>query len=363
MQGKPQDISNPGPLSNRTPRKRGRPKSQDTQKKVRQTITLDPGVWEQICEIAKKLEYEGRSPFINDIGTKLTVSLKDNTSKFNEIPDILRIFSCLELPSSRLWSALSFIRAASLRLGLIKHIYENESLVEDVARRSMTILALRSFFEPDNYIANITGYMNWISWHILQAKAGLPTASIEINQLNLSLPQSKKSVDSIVWRLVKTIELLEVNYPGEYLIFYMSMMQRFSGRQISHILKLRDQEITEEQAIDRVKNVMHIFRNAWHNEISKEMLSDKTKDKWMEAEGEVLKTTQRYIELLVDGNLKDLNTRKELELILLTSINRPLLDTFIREVDHAYGHKISNDTVTLNDYQEKIRINLNIGKI
>ncbi len=348
------------------PRKRGRPPKNDSNKKIRQTITLDPGAWEKICEIAKDLGYEGGSPFINDIGIKLSVTPDSQKSKVDEVfnaGDIPRIFSCLEFPASRLWSALSFIRSTCLALGLTKDIYENEALVEDVARKAMVALCLRSFFEPDNYIGNITGYMNWISWHILQAKANLSEAYVSPNLLNVSLPKSKEEeISPMIWRLVKSIELLRSNYPGEYLIFQMYMMERFSNKQIAQILELRQNEMTKENAYNKVKNVMQVFRKAWYDDASKNLPSQEVISEWKTKSMDVLKSTQKYLDLIRNEDLHDESIRKQVEQILLVSINRPLLDTFIREVDHAYGHDISKENKEYNEYQEKIRVNLFSGK-
>ena len=345
-------------------KKPGRPRKLDSNKKVRQTITLDPGTWQRIIHIAEQLGYEGGSTFINDIGKKLSVSIASQDSDTNEAPAMARLLACGRAPSSRLWSALSFIRTASLNLGLIKNIHDEESLIEDVTRRAKTALCLRSFLEPDIYIKNITGYTNWIAWHILQEKAGVPEAILSYKQLNSPLPQSK-NIGNLIWRIVNTIELLSINYPGEYQIFRMHMMERLTGAQITRIMSLREQNMTIEEGYQRVRNVMDIFRRAWHNPASEKKLNQDVQLKWENnKESIILRTAQRYLELLENRNLKDdYDARMQIEQILLASINIPLLDTFIREIDHAYGHQISNNNHDYVDYQEKVRNRLYSGQI
>jgi hypothetical protein len=343
-------------------RKRGRPRKEALQKKVRQTITLDPGAWDRLCQLAKTHGYENGSTFINDLGVKVAVSPERSELDRLEVPAINRLLSCGEPPSSRLWSVFSFIRTISLHLGLIEHPYEDESLIESTARQAMTILCLRSFLEPDNHVSNITGYTNWISWHILQAKAGIEEPQIEPLQLNSQLPQSD-SIEPFVWQHVNAIELLRANSFGDYQIFQMAMMERLSGRQIDLILRLREHDVNPVDSLNRVKNVMHALRLAWHDEASKKETPKKIKDKWKKDAEYILKVSQRYLELIRNKNLRnDDEAREELELILLSSIRVPLLDVFIREIDHAYGYRSSGDIEKYNYYQKELRHKLYFGE-
>jgi hypothetical protein len=346
-------------LDERSPnRKRGRPRKEAIQKKVRQTITLDPGAWDRLCQLAKTHGYDSGSTFINDLGVKVAVSPERSELDRSEVPAIDRLLSCGDPPSSRLWSVFSFIRTISLRLGLIDHPYANESLIEDTARQAMTVLCLRSFLEPDNHVNNITGYTNWISWHILQARAGIEETQINPLQLNSLLPQSD-SIEPFIWQHVNAIELLRANSFGDYQIFQMAMMERFSGRQIDLILKLREHDINPADSLNRVKNVMHTLRLAWHDEASKKETPKKIKDKWKKDAEYILKVSQRYLELIRRKDLiNNKEAREQIELILLSSIRTPLLDVFIREIDHAYGCQISGDLEKYNYHQKDLRQNL-----
>jgi hypothetical protein len=353
--GTPRDL-NMQSLDERSPnRKRGRPRKEAIQKKVRQTITLDPGAWDRLCQLAKTHGYDSGSTFINDLGVKVAISPERSELDRSEVPAIGRLLSCGDPPSSRLWSVFSFIRTIALHLGLINHPYENESLIEDTARRAMTVLCLRSFLEPDNHVSNITGYTNWISWHILQAKAGIEETQIEPLQLNSLLPQSD-TIEPFIWHHVNAIELLRANSFGDYQIFQMAMMERLSGRQIDLILRLREHDVNPVDSLNRVKNVMHTLRLAWHDEASKKETPKKIKDKWKKDAEYILKVSQRYLELIRNKNLRnDKEAREQLELILLSSIRMPLLDVFIREIDNAYGHQLSGNLEKYNYYQEELR--------
>ncbi len=350
-------------LDERSPnRKRGRPRKETLQKKVRQTITLDPGAWDRLCQLAKTHGYDSGSTFINDLGVKVAVSQERSELDRSEVPAIDRLLSCGDPPSSRLWSVFSFIRTISLYLGLINHPYENESLIENTARQAMTVLCLRSFLEPDNHVSNITGYTNWISWHILQAKAGIEESQIDPLQLNSLLPQSD-NIEPFIWHHVNAIELLRANSFGDYQIFQMAMMERLSGRQIALLLRLREHDINPADSLNRIKNVMHVLRLAWHDEASKKETPRKIKDKWKKDAEYVLKVSQRYLELIRNKNLKNnKEAREQIELILLSSIRMPLLDVFIREIDHAFGHQISGDFEKYNYYQEELRRKLYYGE-
>jgi hypothetical protein len=358
----PRDL-NMQSLDERSPnRKRGRPRKEAIQKKVRQTITLDPGAWDRLCQLAKTHGYDSGSTFINDLGVKVTVSPEKRELDRSEVPAIDRLLSCGDPPSSRLWSVFSFIRTVSLNLGLINHPYENETLIEDTARQAMTILCLRSFLEPDNHVNNITGYTNWISWHILQAKAGIEEAQVDPLQLNSQLPQSD-NIEPFIWQHVNAIELLRANSFGDYQIFQMAMMERLSGRQIALLLRLREHDTNSIDPLNRIKNVMHVLRLAWHDEASKKETPRKIKERWKKDAEYILKISQQYLDLIRNKNLRsNKEAREQIEIILLSSIRMPLLDVFIREIDHAYGHQLSGNLEKYNYYQKELRHNLYSGE-
>jgi hypothetical protein len=356
----------------------GRPRLHDEPKHKRQ-LSLTDTAHQGIQTIAEGFGMKSRSELIEAIGRQdVAISLPESSDiNSTEIRIMPRLLATMQPPVCRFHSTLALARLLAYKFNIIETVedyFENEKMVIEVVRKSLIILALEDYLYPNEYLMDVSSSMQWLVYKMLVAKAKIQDKSPTTKDFKeIFCPpdsddeekQRKKlrnnNLNSVINQIFNAYYLLKRTHPLHYQIIYMRVAERFTFTQIYKILRLLDNDITEESAILYMRKGMNAMRQNWY-----ELNKEKVTERYTDAKGyegadrlfnsiEGLLAKAQFFYDLIDkdlfkkegkGNVMDTDTEKEhrfqFECLLLKSMLKPDLALALGEVLHAQECQIVN---------------------
>lgn len=336
-----------------------------TQLKEKRQYSITKEAHDRILVLAKLLGINSRSELIEKIGREEVSIYLPSQSDFlsKEIPILSRLMAIMKKPSPSFKSTLYVARILAFQLGITdekKDFYKSEKIVIDAVRTAFVILALEDFLYPEQYLLDVTSVMQYLVFKILIGKAGLqeqtPSPSFdEFLSFYRNYPSStQKEIAVPLKQIFNAFSQLKVNYPQEYQILHMRMIQGLSYSKICSLLRIRGTDLNKEEGFTRVREAIYALRQSWHaqraagittilNPIDQELL-DFMNPMMAEAQG--------FYELTQHDRLNGddhQNERKVWEMFLIKTMIQPRLGLWVSDVCHARGHEFDEPSHTTNE--------------
>lgn len=395
-----QDLENP--KENGAQKKKsagvGRPKKYDIEQTVkRRNMTVTDLGWNTLDKIAKNNGLNSRSELIEQIGRRnlnvTSSNLIENTSlvSIEEIPILPRLLALIR-KTAYVKSLLSFSRLVALKTGITENRYDKPEIIEEAFIKAIIIVALRNYIYPDRSVTSALADIRWLVFRLLSKSIGTDQEGlikskkelyeyIQSNNNNLVLKSSQyenkdkdKELDTKTRMILDSIYLLSKNYPSQYQIYKMRMMEGLTWHQIDRLLVLRGSKLTEEEIRNENHRAVAAIREIWHD-LNKEMQrrtknesnNEKTYSKTTTDE-EILNLFEYLKDSLliaeeyystVYSSVLDTEGIKKWESFLLIAMDNPKFDLLLPEIHHVWSHDNQYDMAIYANDQDKIIDDIN----
>lgn len=339
----------------------GRPKKYDSGLDVavkRRNITVtDPG-WEGLDEIIKNNNLTSRSELVEQIGRDNLKVLSQqqllNLITEEEIPVLSRLRSLIK-KTAYMRSLVTFARLILMRTGISKEIeYSDDELIEDVIVEAITFIALRDYVYPSNFVASALADTRWLVFRTLLIKSKIKLEAIEEASVKKLTGDVNVLLSKEIDRIFDSIYYFSISFPSEYQIYEMRMIESLTWKQIHRLLKIRDNDISEDEIRSKNHQAVGKIREAWHDDkIGIENREDSDKDKLKKEMEDSLLLAQQYYNLINNQEKFSIEQFREWEKFLLKSMRMPKLDLLLPEIHHSWIHGQINSEIDRDIYKNR----------
>jgi hypothetical protein len=345
----------------------GRPKKYDNEGALRRNLTVTDVGWEGFEKIAKNQGLSSRSELFDQIGRGQRPIEPIQFVTTDEIPVLPRLLSLIR-KTAYLKSLLSFTRLVSWRTGLIKDLYDDEIMIEETVTKAISIVALRNYVYPDDHPNSALADIRWIIFRLLmslvsrgKSQNGFLIYDKKIYQdtaSNIYQECQDKLIGDKIFKIICAIELLSKNYPTQYQIYEMRMMESLTWEQIYRLLKIRDSNLTEEQIRQENHKAVDAIREAWHSIEAEEIDSYRQsleKSCIFQDMNDSLRVAQSYYDIFANTStaIEDSELIKW-ESFLLIAMHRPKLDLLLPEIHHSWVHDMGKaNNLDIDEYKDR----------
>jgi hypothetical protein len=307
-----------------TPGRRKKPPIDEGKKKQPRNLSISNDAWFELTRKIDTLGISSISELNEKIGLseiRLVVIKGDYNSDLSDTKMYLRLKQFVQQPVAIFLSVLAFAKRTARQLNLST---AEERLV-DVVNRAFAITFAHGYLYPDVYINNPSAVVRWLIYHLLVAEADTKTLD---RKKSTEIEEAAR--ENCLHRIAYALKALEeAHWASHYQTFNSKAIEGLTLQQVVRIFKLQNEELTEDEVRQKIKEGLAFFRIFWQET-----------GKYTEEGGINLKNIhdidliRDYCRIAGQSLLNKPEFRKKIENILVKSIHNSRLDFWINEIDY-----------------------------